>query len=358
MRNIERKVRGLQIVSVLLICAMLFVSAVWNPVLANAEETDPLSLWTAEAPLKTSLVPYMNAITDETSPDFIPMQDRIAVFDLDGTLCCETDPVYFDHMILRYRVLEDPTYSYKASDFEKEVAAEVDEFAKTGVYPEDLNVKHGQAVASAFSGMTIEQFTNYVVNYRNTPVNGYYGMTKGDAFYLPMVQVVNYLQANGFTVYIVSGTDRFIVRGLVAGKLPILPRNIIGSDETVVATNQGDKDGLQYTYTPEDKLVLGGNFVIKNLKMNKVSVINQEIGQQPVLSFGNSSGDYAMADYVISNNKYKSMAFMLCCDDTVRENGKPAAAEKMYQACNEHGWVPVSMLNDWTTIYGDGVVKK
>lgn len=84
----------------------------------------------------------------------------------------------------------------------------------------------------------------------------------------------------------------------------------------------------------------------------------QEIGQQPVLSFGNSTGDSSMAEYVTSNNKYRSLAFMLCCDDTVRENGNESKAEKMQQLCQEFDWVPISMKNDWKTIYGDSVTRK
>lgn len=104
--------------------------------------------------------------------------------------------------------------------------------------------------------------------------------------------------------------------------------------------------------------MLGGEFLIKNLKMNKVSVIAQEIGVQPVLSFGNSTGDASMAEYVTSNNPYKSLAFMLCCDDLERENGSTEKADKMFALCEQYDWVPISMKNDWTTIYGDGVTKK
>ena len=162
-----------------------------------------------------------------------------------------------------------------------------------------------------------------------------------------------------FTVYVVSGTDRFIVRGIAYDSpLGLPPRNIIGSDETVVASKQGDADGLNYVFVEGDELILGGEFVVKNLKMNKVAVIIQEIGQQPVLSFGNSIGDASMAEYVTSNNRYASMAFMLCCDDTVRENGSQSKADKMFSLCENFGWVPISMRDDWTTIYGDGVTKK
>jgi FMN phosphatase YigB (HAD superfamily) len=320
---------------------------------------DPLSYWTTESAARTSLVSYVASVTDENSPDFIPVRDRIAVFDLDGTLFCETDPNYFDYCLLEYRVLDDPTYKDKASDFEKEVALKIRDQNQNHTSYKGLEVDHGKAVASAFAGMTIEEFNQYIQAFKAQPMPGYNNMTRGQSFYLPMVQVVNFLQAYDFTVYIVSGTDRFIVRGIIDNSiLDIPPRQIIGSDETIKSNDQGDEDGLNYIFEDDDVLILGGEFIVKNLKMNKVSVIAQEIGQQPVLSFGNSTGDLSMCEYVVSNNKYKSMAFMLCCDDTVRENGNVEKADKMYALCDECDFVPISMKNDWTTIYGDNVTRK
>ncbi len=324
-----------------------------------AENTASLSLWNDSAPAKTELINYVKAVTTEGSADFIPEEDRIAVFDLDGTLACETDPCYFDHCIYYYRVMEDPEYKDKASDFEKEVAAEVKQFMDTGVSAPDSMERHGKAVASAFSGFTPEEFVDYVAEYAKTPSPGYENMTRAEAFYKPMIEVVDLLEQNGFTVYIVSGTDRFIVRGLVqASPLDIPPSQIIGSDESLVAPDQGNTDGLDYQFDENDQLVMGGEFIVKNLEMNKVTVIQQEIGKQPVLSFGNSGSDSSMAEYTINNNKYQAKAFMLCCDDTERENGNPEKAKKMAVSCAENGWTAISMKNDWTTIYGDGVVKK
>ena len=318
-----------------------------------------LSLWTADAASKKAFTEYINAVTDENSGDYIPVEDRIAVFDLDGTLFCETDPNYFDYTLLVHRVLEDPEYKEKASDFEKEVANKIVEQNETGAKFDGLEVDHGKAIASSFAGMTIEEFNAYIQKFKKLPMPSYEGMTRGEGWYRPMLQVVECLQANDFTVYVVSGTDRFIVRGIVYDSLLNLPpRQIIGSDETVVTKDQGDEDGLNYVYDDNDELVLGGEFIVKNLKMNKVSVIMQEIGQQPVLSFGNSTGDASMAEYVTSGNPYRSLAFMLCCDDTERENGSEEKAQKMVDLCAEFDWIPVSMKNDWTTIYGDGVTKK
>ena len=318
-----------------------------------------LSLWTADAAARKALAEYLNAVTDESGADFIPARDRIAVFDLDGTLFCETDPNYFDYTLLVYRVLEDPEYKEKASDFEKEVANKIVQQNETGAKFDGLEVDHGKAIASSFAGMTIAEFNEYIQEFKKLPMPSYDGMLRGEGWYRPMLEVVDCLQAYGFTVYVVSGTDRFIVRGIVNGSpLNLPPRQIIGSDETLVAKDQGDTDGLDYVYDDDDELVLGGEFLVKNLKMNKVSVIMQEIGQQPVLSFGNSTGDASMAEYVTSGNPYRSLAFMLCCDDTVRENGSEEKAQKMFDLCAEYDWLPISMKNDWSTIYGDGVTKK
>ena len=243
-----------------------------------------------------------------------------------------------------------------AHDFEREVASKIKEQNETGKSFDNLPVDHGKAVASAFAGMTLAEFNAYIQEFKKQPMPSYTGMTRGSGFYLPMVQIVEYLQANDFTVYIVSGTDRLIVRGIFDGNVLDVPnRQIIGSDETIVARGQGGTDGLNYFFEPDDALILGGDFLIKNLKMNKVSVIAQEIGAQPVLSFGNSSGDNSMAEYVVSNNPHRSLAFMLCCDDLARENGNLAKAQKMADYCAQYGWIPISMKNDWTTIYGDGV---
>ncbi len=323
----------------------------------SAEEA--LSYWTDESELKQQLVAYVESVTDPNSPDFIPVVNRVAVFDFDGTLFCETDPNYFDYTLLVHRVLEDE--NYQPTEFERQTAEKIVEQNKTGAKFEGLEVDHGRCIASAFSGMTFEEFDAYVQEFKKLAMPSYDGMERGNGWYLPMIQVVRYLEANDFDVYIISGTDRFIVRSIVNGSeyMDIFPQNkIIGSDEAIVASNENGEDGLTYQFQSDDKLVLGGEFMVKNLKMNKVKVIAQEIGFHPVLSFGNTMGDASMADYTITDNQYKSKAFMLCCDDLERENGNIKKADDMYAECESHGWIPVSMKNDWTTIYGDEVTYK
>ncbi|MBQ7153214.1 MAG: haloacid dehalogenase-like hydrolase [Clostridia bacterium] len=366
MEEKKKNQKAWRITAIVAICLLICVGTLyalgvgWKAApAAAASGADYLSLWTEDADAKNALIDYMKDITDEKSPDYIPVEYRIAVFDLDGTLFCETDPNYFDYTLLVYRVLEDPDYKDLASDFEKEVAGKIVEQNETGASFSGLEVDHGRAVASAFAGMTPAQFDAYVQEFKKLNMPGYDGMLRGEGWYKPMLQVVEYLQANQFTVFIVSGTDRLIVRGIVHNSpLHIPDSQIIGSDEKLVASHQGDTDGLSYVYVDDDELVLAGEFIVKNLKMNKVTVIAQEIGVQPVLSFGNSTGDSSMAEYTTSNNRYRSLAFMLCCDDTVRENGNEAKADKMYGLCEQFGWIAISMKNDWTTIYGEGVVRK
>ncbi|MCR4554574.1 MAG: haloacid dehalogenase-like hydrolase [Succinivibrionaceae bacterium] len=334
-------------------------AAVQTPASKLKSDDEFLDLWSSDAPARIALLSYLKDIDNPDGVNFIPEGDRIAVFDFDGTLFNETDPNYFDYMLLEYRVAKDPSYKDKASAFEKETAEKIREQNETGKAFKGLEVDHGRAVASSFAGMTLEEFDDYIQEFKKQPMPGYNGMHRGEGFYLPMLQIIDLLQKKNFKVYIVSGTDRFIVRGIIHNSVLNLPDSqIIGSDETLVSSGQKDVNGLDYTFSRDDRLILGGDFIIKNLKMNKVSVIMKEIGRKPVLAFGNSTGDSSMAQFVTSGNKYRSLAFMLAADDLERENGSAGKAEKMINICKENGWIAVSMKNDWKTIYGDKVTKK
>ena len=317
----------------------------------------PLSLWQEDAASLKELVSYVSRVTDERSKYYIPPRDRIVVSDLDGTLFCETDPTYFDFRLFCYRVLEDPDYKDKATGHDLELVQGVRNLIANGTLPPNFEVDMGNAIAHAFAGMTVDEFVKYVQDFGNLPCRSYYGMTQGEAFYRPMLQVLDYLENNGFCVFICSGTDREVVRSLVCTEMEIPPRQVLATGEVIVASGQGDTDGTEYLFSGKDELVLGGKIQGKNLRMNKVSQIAQEIGQQPVLCFGNSSGDFSMANYVTENNKYLNRVFMICCDDLERENGNLKKAAEMKEMCQKSGWIPVSMKNDWKTIYGEGVVK-
>ena len=141
--------------------------------------------------------------------------------------------------------------------------------------------------------------------------------------------------------------------------MPYIPNHqILGSDSTLVARGQGNQDGLVYIFQKDDELLLGGQNLVKNLQMNKVTLIEREIGVQPVLAFGNTFSDASMVNYTIYNNKYKALGFMLMCDDLEREYGNLQKAEKMREGCEKYGWICVSMRDDWKTIYGPNIKRR
>ena len=127
--------------------------------------------------------------------------------------------------------------------------------------------------------------------------------------------------------------------------------------ETIPYWTEDSEDGKDYTLSPEDKVVYSGEVIVKNQKMNKVTSIITEIGKTPVLVFGNSSGDLAMGQYAVSNEKYEGKAYMLLCDDTERDYGKTDVAQSFAEKCDSLGFTTVSMKNDFDTIYGYDVTK-
>lgn len=319
------------------------------------EETKEAKLeyWTEGSEVAQSIVDWVAEVTDPKSDKFIPEEDRIVVSDLDGTLIGELYPAYFDHCMFVHRALHDDTY--EAPEDMKEFALELEEAFKTRTLPKNCDVIHAKFAAEAYKGMTIDELREYTREFMKSEAEGFVNLTRGKAYYWPMKSLVDYLRANGFTIYVCSGTDRNLVREIVKEMFDIPANNVIGTDTTLVAENQGDDDGLDYLFKPDDEVVFGGEFITKNLKMNKVAVIAQEIGIVPVLALGNSSGDLSMAQYTTLNQHYDGRAYLLLCDDTEREYGKPDTAASLKKTCDELGFYTVSMRDDFATIYGDDV---
>ena len=318
-----------------------------------AEVESTFTNWVDDSNAVSALKEYVEKVTDENSENFIPVEDRIAVFDLDGTLYCETFPIYGEWLLFADYVLNTP--DYEASDELRAVATELSEIKKASDIPGHMEETHIHAHADAFARMTIRDYMEVVEAFKKTNADGFNGMTRGEAFYLPMLEVVDYLVENEFIVYICSGTNRFTVRALIDDVIDIPARQVIGTDFTIVASGQGEEMDMHYNYVEEDELLMGDTVITKNVKMSKVAQLEQELGQRPVLVFGNSTGDVPMAVYAEEENPYLTEVFFLLCDDTVREHGNESKAQKIADICAEKGWVTISMANDWTTIYGDDV---
>ena len=342
----------------MLLAMLLAVTGLAGVALAEAPadvDEAQFEQWNADAPALNALIEYVEAVTDASSPDYIPEEDRIAVFDMDGTLMGELYPTYLEYYMLAWRILKDPTFEPDAEMLE--VGRTLRDCALDNSFPEDMPMQHAIQAARAYAGMTLLEFANFVTTILVREADGFEGMTYGEAYYLPMEEVVEYLQENDFKCYVCSGSDRFICRTFIEGMVDIPFENVIGMDVALEATGQGDTEGLNYVYTTSDDVVRTDKLLIKNLKMNKVAQIAQEIGRQPVLSFGNSSGDVSMHNYVIGNNRYRSAAFMLIADDDVRDYGNPEKAAGLREKWEAAGFNVISMANDWKTIYGEDVVK-
>ena len=305
----------------------------------------------------TALTEYVEDVTNPKSANFIPVEDRIATFDMDGTFVGELYPTYFEYNLLEYRVLDDPDYRDRAPEDVKEAAQNIRDFVREGKpLPDHFDMVHAYAAAKAYEGMTLAEFDAYVKAYATKPANGFSGMTYGQSFYRPMLEVFDYLKDNGFTFYVVSGSDRFICRALTES-IGIEPNRVIGMDVKLTASNQGEEAGVDFTMGKNEDLKRTSELIIKNLKTNKVLQISQEIGKVPVLSFGNSGGDCAMHNYALSNTKYRSEAFMLIADDDARDHANRDKALALGEKWRDSGYHVISMRDDFKTIYGEGVTK-
>ena len=326
------------------------------------EKKEHFTLWNKDAAALKKLINFVEKATDEKSDNFIPVEDRIATFDMDGTFIGELYPTYFEYNMLEYRVLQDESYKDIAPADVVETANDIRNFVTLGTplprYNQEFgfDIKHAYAAAKAYSGMTLAEFDKYVKDYAKNRANGFENMTYAESFYKPMLEVFDYLEENNFTYYVVSGSDRFICRALV-DSLNIPSNRVIGMDVELKSNNQGDTAGVNYTGKPDEYLVRTDNLLIKNLKENKVKLIAQEIGKAPVLSFGNSSGDSAMHNYCLGNPKYNTEAFMLVADDDVRDHADLTEAAKRQSTWEESGYNVISMKNDFKTIYGENVKK-
>ena len=306
-------------------------------------------------PSITFLQNYINDITNLNSKNFIPIQDRIAIFDFDGTIYGELAPIYAEWWMFKCRVLDDKNFN---GDKEiNDIANMVKIAGENREIPDNLEVLHAKQNPRAYEGMTLKEFENYTNNFISRQVIGFKGMTYKEAFYLPMVEIIKYLQEKKFKIYINSGSDRFFCRIVIDGVINIPKENIIGTEILLEGKYQNGKDGLFYNYSKNEEVIRTGILLAKNIKSNKVSQIERIIGKKPVLSFGNSEGDKSMANYITNNNKYLSAAFMLIADDNIREYGNIDKAQKKKDIWEKEGFIVISMKNDFKTIYKESVKK-
>lgn len=319
-----------------------------------ARSDDSILFWTKDSPGMASIVSYVRSVTDKASAGYLPPEERIAVFDMDGTICGEHFPTYFDQSLMLCRLLHDVSYN---PDPETKAYAEALEYALLHGEPEPEKPRStAQITAESFLGLSVEEYEEYVEEFLKQPAVGFDNMTYRESLFSPMVALIEYLADHKFSIFICSGTERTLVRKLTGYMLDewIPPHHVIGSTFSLKAAKQGDTDGRKYDYAEDDEVILGGELLIKNQNMNKVTAIVNEIGTPPVLVFGNGDSDFSMAQYALQNG---GKAYMLLSDDDVRDYGDPKEAEKFKEKCEARGFETISIRDEFETIYGEGVVK-
>ena len=319
------------------------------------ESSVGLDGWTEDSEALDSLMQFISESVDANSENYVPPEDRIAVFDFDGTLYGERFPTYFNCLLEIWYALDSGNDT---------VPEEIVTFARQwedkilhGVEIPDFDVKARLYEPFFFEGLTLAEYRDIVRAFKEQPVYGFAGMTYGKGFFKPMISVVKHLYENGYSIYIDSGSDRDALRVMTEGTLDrcIPVDHVLGTNMLLKAADQGDADAADYSMKPQEELVIVGQSSEWNVKTNKVLAIEREIGKAPILVFGNTEDDFAMANAALQNPMYHGQAYMLLCDNTELDHGDVQTAESFAAKCEATGFHTISMHDDFLTIYGEEV---
>jgi len=307
---------------------------------------NPLPSWNDTA-AKQAIIAFVTKVTNDGSAAFVPPAERVAVFDNDGTLWCEQPlPVQLFFVIDRVKTLlpEHPEWKTEepfASVLKGDLAA-----ALEGGEPALLAL-----AAATHAGMTTVEFEQIVKNWMATAKHPKTGKRFTEMAYLPMVELLAYLRANGFKTFIISGGGIEFMRPWAEHVYGIPPEQVIGSS---IKTKYELRDG-------EPVLVRLPELNVYNDKAGKPVTINQHIGRRPVMAFGNSTGDKEMLEYTQGGGGARFMLLVLH-DDAARDYaygpalGLPDAqlgsfTQPLYEQALRQGWTVVSEKSDWNLIF-------
>lgn len=313
------------------------------------DEKHPSSLrsWN-DGPAKQAIVDFVKKTTDTHSPDFVPESERIATFDQDGTLWVE-QPVYTQliYCFDRVKTLAEQKPELKEQEPFKTVLSG-DQEAISKLTMADLE----KIAIATLTGMSTEDFQSDVKKWLSTAKNKHWNRPYTDLTYQPMQELLNYLRANGYKTYIVTGGGQDFVRVFAEQVYGIPPEQVVGS---AVGTKYGyDANGKPFL-TKEPTLLLNDNYA------GKPESIHLIIGRRPTAAFGNSTGDKQMLEYTKTGDGAR-LAMLVLHDDAAREyaygpaQGLPASkvgtfTQPLYDEGIQNGWIVISMKNDWNKIF-------
>jgi haloacid dehalogenase-like hydrolase len=321
------------ILAVTLLCTLSFTTAI-------AQAADPLASWNDSAP-KKAIVAFVERVTKEGSPDFVPAAERIATFDNDGTLWAE-QPIYFQFQFAldRVKALAPQHPEWKTQEpFNHLIAGDMRAFMAGG---EKSLVT---VLVTAHSGMTTEEFEKTVKQWLRNARHAKTGRRYNQMVYQPMLELLGYLRTNGFKTFIVSDGGVEFMRAFAEETYGVPPEQVIGS--------QGK---LKF------ELRVGAPVLVKlaevqfvDDKESKPVGIQTFIGRRPIAAFGNSDGDLQMLQWTTVGPGAR-FGLIVHHTDAEREwaydrNSSIGKLDKALDEATVRKWVVVDMKQDWKVIY-------
>ncbi|WP_227979227.1 HAD family hydrolase [Nocardia spumae] len=307
--------------------------------------TGGLDTW-HEGETKSAIVDFVARITDRAGPDYVEPAARVAVFDNDGTLWCEKPmPIQLDFTIRRMGELagrepelrgQQPWKAAYEQDLQWLGAAMVKHYRGDDT---DLKLLMG-AVTRAFGEITVEDYDARVAAFFDEADHPSLARPYRGCGFTPMVDLLRYLEAAGFTTYIASGGDRDFMRPVAGALYGVPPERVIGSALGITYRERDGRTDLLYK-SAMDFFDDGPEKPIR---------IWSRVGRRPILSVGNSNGDLPMLSYSEPPGS-RALRMLILHDDADREFDYVAGAEDALDHARRHGWTVVSMKNDWREIF-------
>jgi phosphoserine phosphatase len=307
---------------------------------ASSSKADPLASWN-EGNAKKAIVDFVAKATKKGSPDFVPVPERIAVFDNDGTLWAE-QPMYFQFIFMLDRVktlapqhpewkTQEPFASLLKGDMKAALAG-----GERAL---------GQLMMATHAGMTSDEFEKIVVNWIDTAKHPKTGRLFTEMVYQPMLELLAYLRANGFKTYIVSGGGIEFMRPWAERVYGIPPEQVIGSS---IKTKFELRDGKPVLVRlPEVNFVDDGP--------GKPVGIQEHIGRRPVAAFGNSDGDLQMLQWTAAGPGTRFCLYVRHTDgDREWAYDRTSSIGRLDKGLDEalaRGWTVVDMKADWKRVF-------
>ncbi len=306
----------------------------------DLDSQDPLPSWN-EGATKSAILDFVTNTTNQSHPDYVDPEERIATFDNDGTLWCEY-PDYVQSMFMFDRVRDmapqHPEWN-STEPFRSIISGERQASANFSVN-ESL-----QIYVATSTNLTSEEYMGLTREWLNTSCHPRFGQPYTKCVYKPMLELLRYLQAEGFKAYIVSGGDEDFVRSFSDEVYGIPPEQVIGSAFRLQFVE--NNSSVSVVKLPQILVVDDGQ--------EKAKEIVQNIGQRPNLAYGNSNGDIPMLQFTTSDGRH-GLGLLNHHDDPMREYAYDRGSaigglDSGLDMADEWGWQIVSMKEDWKEIF-------